>query len=100
MNTVQIDRIQKMESYLNDCVAATKDLSDEVDRMVKLKNEMTELFNYYGSEDWYSDCEADLPEDVSAGILSEDLIYDEITDIRDVAFQMLELATDILKNRI
>ena len=100
MNTVQAERIRKMESYLKDCVAATKDLSDEVDRMVKLKTEMTELFNYYGSEDWYSDREVDLPKDISAGVLSEDLIYDEITDIRDVAFQMLELATDILKNRI
>ena len=29
MNTVQADRIRKMESYLNDCVAATKDLSVE-----------------------------------------------------------------------
>ena len=96
----QIDRIAKMESYLNECAEATKDLSTSIDRMEKLKGRMTELFDYYGSEDWYKDREADLPEYVAAGVLSEDLVYDEITDIRDAAFQMLELATDILKNRI
>jgi len=96
----QIDRIEKMESYLNECAEATKELSTAIDRMEKLKGRMTELFDYYGSEDWYKDREADLPEDVAAGVLSEDLVYDEITDIRDAAFQMLELATDILKNRI
>ena len=100
MSKKQIERINKMESYLNECVSATENLSASVDRMDRLKDRMTELFDYYGSEDWYNDREADLPEDVSAGVLSEDLVYDEITDIRDVAFQMLELATDILKKRI
>ncbi|MBO4363009.1 MAG: hypothetical protein J5912_01350 [Clostridia bacterium] len=33
-------------------------------------------------------------------MLSEDAVYDEIEDVRDVAFRMLELATDILKNRV
>ncbi len=100
MNKEQIDRINKMESYLNECVSATKDLSATIDRMDKLNGKMTELFDYYGSEDWYNDREAVLPEGISAGVLSEDMVYDEITDIRDVAFQMMELATDILKNRI
>ena len=35
-----------------------------------------------------------------AGVLSEDSVYDQITEVRDAAIQMLELATDILKNRI
>ena len=37
---------------------------------------------------------------LKAGVLSEDLVYDEIVDARDASFRMLELATDILKNRI
>ena len=41
-----------------------------------------------------------LPEDVKAGVLSEDLVYDAITDLRDAAFRMLELGTDILKRWI
>ncbi len=35
-----------------------------------------------------------------AGVLSEDLVYDQITAVRDAAFRMLDLSADILKNRI
>ena len=59
-----------------------------------------ELFSYYGSEAWYEDREGELPKDVPAGVLSEDLVYDQITAVRDAAFRMLDLSTDILKNRI
>ena len=31
---------------------------------------------------------------------SEDAVYDEITALRDAAYRMLELAADILKNRM
>ena len=61
---------------------------------------MIELFKYYGSEAWYEDREGKVPEGVKAGVLSEDLVYDAITNVRDTSFHMLELATDILKNRI
>jgi hypothetical protein len=44
--------------------------------------------------------EADLPADLPAGVLSEDLVYDLITDVRDLAIQMLEQATEILKDRV
>ena len=38
-----------------------------------------------------------LPEGFKAGVLSEDSVYDAIADLRDAAFDMLELGTDILK---
>ena len=41
-----------------------------------------------------------VPQGISAGVLSEDLVYDQIEAARDAAFRMLELAADILKNRI
>ena len=89
-----------MESYLNECTAATSDLTEQLDRMEDLRDHMTALFSYYGSEEWYTDRDLELPENIPAGVLSEDLVYDQITAVRDAAFQMLELATDILKNRI
>ena len=45
-------------------------------------------------------CRRGLTADIKAGVLSEDLIYDEITDLRDAAIRMLALATDIMKDRI
>ena len=95
-----IQRIREMEKRLDACAAAVAGLQAQLDRMDALRGDMIALFRYYGSEEWYQDREADLPEDVKAGVLSEDLVYDAITDVRDAAFHMLELAADVLKNRI
>ena len=97
---MDLQRIREMEDRLNRCAAATADLDRQLDRMEELREDMIRLFSYYGSEAWYEDREGDLPENVPAGVLSEDLVYDQITAVRDAAFRMLETATDILKNRI
>ena len=93
-------RMGQMEAALNACHRATEALGARLDDMDALKDDMTALFSYYGSAAWYGDREAPLPEGVSAGVLSEDLVYDEITAVREAAIHMLELATDILKNRL
>ena len=95
-----VQRIQEMEARLDACAAAVSDLQTQLDRMDALRADMIALFQYYGSEAWYGDREADLPENIRAGVLSEDSVYDVITDARDAAFHMLELAADMLKNRI
>ena len=97
---MDIQRITEMENALNECAAATAALSAQLDRMEALRDKMTGLFRYYGSEAWYADREGELPAGLPAGVLSEDAVYDEIMAVRDAAFQMLELATDILKNRL
>ncbi len=97
---MNIDRIREMEAYLNECTAVTADLAGQLERMASVREKMIRLFSYYGSEAWYEDREGNVPEDVPAGVLSEDLVYDQITAARDAAFQMMELAADILKNRI
>ena len=97
---MNIDRIREMEAYLNECTAATEGLAGQLERMASVREKMIRLFSYYGSEAWYEDREGKLPEGVPAGVLSEDLVYDQITAARDAAFQMMELAADILKNRI
>ena len=95
-----IKRIKEMEAILDECRMALNDLEQSLDGLDAVKGKMGRLFAYYGSEAWYEDREMELPPDVKAGVLSEDLVYDEITDARDAALRMLELATDVLKNRI
>lgn len=95
-----VKRINEMEAALNECRAALDDLEKSLDGLDVVKEKMGALFAYYGSAEWYDDREMELPPDVKAGVLSEDLIYDEIMDARDVSFRMLELAADMLKNRI
>lgn len=97
---MDIERIREMEGYLNECAAVTAGLTEQLDRTDAVREDMIRLFSYYGSEAWYEDREGELPADVPAGVLSEDAVYDRITEIRDAAFRMLETATDILKNRI
>ena len=97
---MDIERITRMEGYLNECTEATSQLCAQLERMEACREEMTDLFAYYGSEAWYADREGELPENVPAGVLSEDLVYDQITAARDAAIRMLELAADILKNRL
>ena len=95
-----IDRITEMEGYLDECTETVSGVSAQLDRLEDVLGPMTSLFSYYGSNEWYDDREKELPEGLKAGVLSEDLVYDQIMAIRDEAFRMLELATDILKNRI
>ena len=95
-----IKRIEKMEAYLDECHELNAQLALILEKLDENRNDMIRLFDYYGSKRWFADREAEIPKDVKAGVLSEDLVYDEISTLRDNAFHMLESATDILKNRI
>ena len=97
---MDIERIKENEKYLDKCTEVISGLNAQLDKMDAVREDMIKLFSYYGSEAWYEDLEGEVPDGVAAGVLSEDLIYDQITEVRDAAFRMLETATDILKNRI
>lgn len=84
MSKMQIERIKKMESYLDEAGAAIAELAEAMDRYEKIQSKYYKLENYYGSTKWIDDFEADeagkLPEDLKRGVLSEDAVYDLITD--------------------
>ncbi len=95
-----IERIKEMESILDECTGTVMQLEEALDRLDGLRERMGMLYEYYGSADWYDDREMELPEGMKAGVLSEDLVYNNIMDTRDASFRMLKLATDILKDKI
>ena len=100
-----VKRIEEMEKYLNECTEAVRGLGEQLDNMDAVRDKMISLFQYYGSEAWYEDRGEEDGFDAGdvlppCGVLSEDAVYDLITDVRDAAFDMMELAADILKNRI
>lgn len=94
----RIQRIMDMESLLDKTAQLGADLAEQLDRLESAKEGMKQLFQYYGSKEWFEDRECQIPESVKAGVLLEDLVYDEFTGLRDECYRMLELATDILKN--
>ena len=100
MSTKELARITRMESYLDDVTALTTKHQEQLDAMKAAESHAKELFSYYGSEDWHADRDLTLPEGFKAGVLSEDSVYDAITELRDAAFDMLELGTVILKTWI
>ncbi len=97
---MDLQRITEMEFNLDEINAAVADLQEQIERLQNLRERAQKLYAYYGSEDWYKDREGKLPEGMKAGILSEDLIYNSITELRDTAFTMLEFGTEVLKDWI
>jgi hypothetical protein len=75
-----------MESYLDEAGAAIAELAEAMDRYEKTESKYYKLEDYYGSKKWMDDFEADeagkLPDGLKRGVLSEDAVYDLITDHR------------------
>ena len=83
---LQIERIKGMENRFNNALAAIKDGS--ADSLKAIKEDVAELSKYYGSELWKLDFAADeagkLPPDLKRGVLSEDGIWNLLSDYRDI----------------
>ncbi len=97
----QVARIQKMEQFLNESTNIIQEFSSVFERFLQCQEGIEQLKQYYGSKEWYEDLESyddgKLPKGLRCGVLSEDLIYNMLTDYRELAIQMLETGTDILK---
>lgn len=80
----QIDRITRMEEYLNNALKAVEHLEKALDEYLKVEPDIEELLEYYGSPIWFKDVDDDdqglLPEGLRRGVLSEDGIYNMLYD--------------------
>ena len=85
-NLLQIERIKWMEQRFNNAMAAIKDGS--ADSLKAIKEDVAELSKYYGSELWKLDFAADetgnLPPNLKRGVLSEDGIWNLLSDYREI----------------
>ncbi len=83
---LQVERIKWMEQRFNNALAAIKDKSAA--SLKTIKEDVAELSKYYGSELWKQDFAADeagnLPPDLKCGVLSEDGIWNLLSDYRDI----------------
>ena len=80
----QIERITRMEALFDKSEEVVKRLETALEDFAKLQPDIAELEAYYDGPDWRADFEADeaglLPKDLKRGVLSEDGIYDLLTD--------------------
>ena len=80
----QIERITRMENLLNESKAAAAALDQALDRYAAAREGLAELEACCGGGEWMRDFEDDsageLPRDLRRGVLSEDAVYDLLTD--------------------
>ncbi len=97
----QIERITQMEACLDASEQAIRKLSEALSAFEEVQTKYRQLSDYYGSDQWMQDYEDDeagqLPKDLKRGVLSEDAVYDLITENRELLVRMLRLVTSALE---
>ena len=98
----RIERIQAMEERLDRCVEASDRLSTACRQWKEIAEESRTLEQYYLWGEWREDYEADergeLPDDLIRGVLSEDAVYDYISDRQELAKELLRTALAALES--
>ena len=91
----QIARISRMERNLNNVTAAVQTLSAAAENYIHIQGQLQELSDYYGSPQWFRDYDDDsagkLPEGLIRGVLSEDGIYNMLTDHASVIAMLRQI---------
>lgn len=98
----KIQRIKQMEKILDDHSKNIENLKNELSLFRESQKDYSKLSKYYSSKEYFSDLESydrgELPEDLQCGVLSEDAVYDLIGENFNLAIEMLEIATLMIKN--
>ena len=99
----QIERIQYFESLLDRVRPVLTNLEGALDAFDDIQTDVQELSAYYEGKSWREDFEADeaglLPADLKRGVLSEDGVYDILSDHYALTVRLLDTVSSILKNR-
>ena len=99
----QIERIQHFEMLLDRVAPVLENLEEALDAFDGIQEDVQELSGYYESDEWREDFEADeagrLPLDLKRGVLSEDGIYDVLSNHYALTVRLLDTVSTILKNR-
>ena len=99
----QLERIQEMEELLNQYAQTLAAAQSALAKLEASQMNYIQLRDYYTSQVFFDDLEfsnqADFPEDVARGVLSEDAVYDLMGEHFETALQLLDLSSAMLKER-
>ena len=80
----QLERIRYMESIMDRAETVLSALDEALEQYRNMETELDELEDYYGSDLWRGDFNADengkLPQDLKRGVLSEDGLWNLLID--------------------
>ena len=100
----QIERIQEMERCLDVAEKAIRELSEALSAYEDFQPQYQKLSDYYSGGQWIQDYEDDeagkLPQNLKRGVLSEDVVYDLITENRELLVRMMRLVTAAIESDI
>ena len=92
----QIERISEMEKILDKTTLNLNSLLESVRNFTSVLPEYKMLLSYYSGGLWMKDFEDDengkLPKNLKRGVLSEDAVYDLITEIQNLKNELAELS--------
>ena len=96
----QIDRIRQMEECLDASAAAVEKLGAALKEYEAVQKQYKKLSDYYGSPRWMKDFEDDeaglLPDGLKRGVLSEDGIWNLLSDCQELQILLKETAEKTL----
>ena len=88
----QEERIRQMELRMERAANAVMELSAALENYEAVQGDIAALERYYASDDWkhdFADDEAGLlPADLKRGVLSEDGIWNLLSDVRELNNRM------------
>ncbi|MGI6259022.1 MAG: DUF4298 domain-containing protein [Anaerolineaceae bacterium] len=91
-----------METILDDHQALIDQLEALLKAFSEHQKEYRQLADYYSSQQFLTDFDEanspDFPKDIKCGVLSEDAVFNLLTENHQIALQMLEIALNILKD--
>ncbi|MBR1538164.1 MAG: DUF4298 domain-containing protein [Bacteroidales bacterium] len=98
LNEFTLQRIAAMEAAFDRTAAAVQALETALDDYESVKIDIDRLTNYLDTGAWREDFEADeaglIPKNLKRGVLSEDGLYDLLTDIVRVNEHLQELSSE------
>lgn len=104
MNNEQISRIKEMEENLDAAAEVIRKLSDALAEYEEIQTRYLALEDYYGSSLWMEDFEDDeagkLPDDLKRGVLSEDAVYDLLTEHKELLTRMQRVILKAMENEL
>ena len=99
-NKEQVTRIRQMERKFVQASSAVRRLSAALEKYVAAQDSIKALNDYYSSKEWRQDFEDDeaglLPDGLKRGVLSEDGIWNLLSDCQELQLLLKETAEKTL----
>ena len=98
----QTERITAMEQRFDACQDAADRMLDALYVYETTFADLQKLVKYYEGSQWMKDFEDDekgkLPRDLKRGVLSEDAVYDLLSDSREISTRMLKIVEKMMNS--